>query len=165
MTVALYYLIIFIYGTHICVDVMCLVCTLLDPFLWSVFHTKTSITQDSDTETVDTPTRWPALKQAWEKIIFLYPSLFKDPNSVESLILVRYFLYWNVCSSIVKLVFLVYPTFSLIILITILYIFDCFVYEYEGFTANSLNYQKARLMTLFSFGMSILSLFMCLWID
>lgn len=166
MTIAFYYLVFLIYTLHIGVDIICLFCTLLDPFLWSVFHSKAQIIDDSESDNTTAPTtKWPRVKLAWEKIIFLYPSLFRDSAANESLILVRYLLYWNACSSIVKFFFLVYPTFTFLILIAVLYMFDCLVYEYEGFTANTLIPQKARLMSFFSLGMSVLSLMMCLWID
>lgn len=172
MSWAFYYLVVAIYGSHVLIDFACLACTLLDPFVWSLFETRAaSLLQDEDEpKQQPSPPAPPSygrqrlvalLKYAWEKIIFLYPSLFKDENLDK----VRYLLYWNACSSIVKFSFLVYPTAYMLVLISILYIFDFLVYEYEGFTANTLIYQKARIISSFSLGMSILSIILCLWVD
>lgn len=165
MTLGLYYLVILIYCIQIAIDTSCLACTLLDPFVWSLFHVKNNIlNQDEPTvsETVINP-RWASIKIIWEKIIFLYPSLFKE--GTENLTQVRYLLYWNACSNLPKCFFLFYPTWDILLLIALLYIFDCLVYEYEAFTANTLVFQKARIISLFSLIMSILSVIICLWLD
>lgn len=173
-----------LYSLEAIADGMCMIVTLLDPFLFcSRDETITIMFADSDNSEDKKEESVPndgeqtqgsssqlysiflkKLRPYWDFLLKLYPSLFREEYTMTSTEN-RYLLFWLACISMVRLFTVFQPTLILFILMSVLYIFQYLVFEYEGFTAKTMHPRKARIMSISSAVMSVLTIFLTLWLD
>jgi hypothetical protein len=89
----------------------------------------------------------------------LYPSIFNDISlRQEPEILKRITIYWVSSMSLIRLIAVYWPCAQTILCVSVMYLLEALVAELEGFTFKSVIPSQAKLVSVFSFGMSVVSI-------
>jgi len=185
MSYLFFYSVLLLYAAQAMVDCVCMFVTIVDPFFVSILHAN-SYYETEESSFVGTEDHFSIakvryrenscfvrflifLRPCWETFLCLYTStLFVDSIEVPDVFVMnkvrgRLFLYFMSSVSIVRVCALIHLTCGYFKLLSILYLFEALVFEYEGFTAKSLVQRHARVMSVYSGAMSFFSLLLCMW--
>ena len=171
----LYLIVLAIYALHTCLDCACTVITLFyssssskSDLCFVVSETTTTTGQPPNDKNAECQ-REVAVKsksrQVMAMILGLYPSLFKDPILEEHpAILSRVLMYWIAAMSLTRLMAVCWTCAPTLITFAIMYALEALAIEYEGFTFQTAKSEYARKVSLFSFGMCVISCLMAVFI-
>ena len=91
----------------------------------------------------------------------MYSSMYMHSHDGEHLALARALVYWASAMSLVRVMALIFwPCYPLLLCVSIMYILEALAFEYEGYTAQTVTPGKARMVSRFSF---LISLLLCIF--
>ena len=85
----------------------------------------------------------------------MYPSIFRDAINSEHSTLARIIVYWVAAMSLVRVFALIFQNAGFYMCVSVMYLLEGLVAEYEGFTSCTIPAGTARLISSFSFCMSL----------
>jgi len=106
----------------------------------------------------------------WEYLLKLYPSLMNEDYARDVCsghihkTSCRLFMYWIGTMSLVRLMVFIFPVCPLFITLSLIYLFEFLVFQYEGLTLQIfLIPSKAKIMSFMALYMSLFSGLLCIW--
>jgi len=158
----LFFVILGIYFIHASIDCACVLVTLFykpplvadDEVEQSQPEENTAILSDSYSE------KYKGIYLNIRNVLYnLYPSIFNDISlRQEPEILKRLMIYWISSMSLIRLIAVYWPCTQTILCVSVMYLLEALVAEFEGFTFKSIIPSQAKLVSVFSFGMSAVSI-------
>jgi len=170
----LYLIVLAIYAIHTFLDCVCTIVTLF----YSSSSSKSDLcfivpetvehSNSGNNENIDDCKKEEEkskIRQVKAMFLGLYPSLFKDPILEEHpAILSRILMYWIAAMGLTRLMAVCWTCAPTLITVAIMYALEALAIEYEGFTFQTTKSEYARKVSLFSFGMCIVSCLMAIFI-
>ena len=86
-----------------------------------------------------------------------YPSLVSDMYSRQDVMMPRLFVYWVSAMSLVRLIAVCTLSSATYLSVAVMYALEGLVAEYEGYTMLTMYATHARVISVFSFSMSLMS--------
>jgi hypothetical protein len=169
----LYLIVLAIYAIHTFLDCACTIVTLFYSSSSSksdlcfivpetVEHSNSGNNENIDCKKEEEKSK---IRQVKAMFLGLYPSLFKDPILEEHpAILSRILMYWIAAMGLTRLMAICWTCAPTLITVAIMYALEALAIEYEGFTFQTAKSEYARKVSLFSFGMCIVSCLMAIFI-
>jgi hypothetical protein len=108
------------------------------------------------------PKYYKNIQKYWDFFLNLYPSLFK-PDMHNNPTQNRMLIYCIASMSLTRVICVLYMNTSSALSVSCAYFFEFLLFQYEGYTAQTILVEKARIMSFFALIMGMLSIIVCLW--
>lgn len=162
MSVFFFYSMVFVYGIHVLIDILCTIVTIMDPYVYNMFVDESNLEPTTSSTMYDVneqgeehvlppapklgsnPWMYSIFKGClckgqwyWKTLLGLYPFLFRE-EYIAGLAphvqktQIRIFMYWIAAMSIVRFCAILFLAMPLFLTMSLIYFMEFLVFQYEG---------------------------------